>query len=140
MLRRIMFFGLILVFSVGMSTAWVIADSEKDLEKQAENVAKLLVSCRAVIAGNQGLFNNPEIGDKGFTGDVYVAKVIEHFKNATGVEISEADASSSDPVKKALGTLLVSTKSVIDESQTVLNTKDKGFKNVIPAIVGRRTG
>lgn len=140
MLRRIMFFGLILVFAVGMSTARVFAVSEKDLEKQAENVAKLLVSCRAIIAENQGLFNNPEIGDKGFTGDVYVAKVIEHFKKATGVEISEADASSSDPVKKAPGTLLVSTKSVIDESQTVLNTKDKGFKNVIPAIVGRRTG
>ncbi|MFQ5751869.1 MAG: DUF3365 domain-containing protein [bacterium] len=140
MLRRIMFFGLILVFTVGMSVAQAFAASEEELEKEASNVAKLLISCRAVIAANQGLFNNPEVGDKGFTGDVYVSKVIEHFKNATGAEISESDATSSDPVKKALGTLLVSTKKVIDESQKVLNTKGKGFKKVIPAIVGRRTG
>lgn len=140
MLRRIIFFGLILVFAVGMSTSRVFAINEKDLENEAGNIAKLLISCRAVIAQNQGLFNNPEIGDKGFTGDVYVGKVIEHFKNATGIEISESDASSSDPLKKTLGTLLVSTKKVIDESQKVLNTKGKGFKKVIPAIVGRRTG
>ncbi len=140
MLRRIIFFGLVLVFTVGMSTAQAFAASEEDLQNEASNVAKLLISCRAVIAQNQGLFNNPEIGDKGFTGDVYVSKVIEHYKTATGVEISESDATSSDPVKKALGTLLVSTKNVIEESQKVLNTKGKGFKKVIPAIVGRRTG
>ncbi len=140
MLKKIIFFGLILVFTVGMSTSRVFAINEKDLENEAGNIAKLLISCRAVIAQNQGLFNNPEVGDKGFTGDVYVSKVVEHFKNATGIEISESDASSSDPVKLALGTLLVSTKKVINESQKVLNTKGKGFKKVIPAIVGRRTG
>ncbi len=140
MLRKIIFFVLILVFAVGMSTSRAFAINEKNLENEAGNIAKLLISCRAVIAQNQGLFNNPEIGDKGFTGDVYVGKVIEHFMNATGIEISESDASSSDPVKKALGTLLVSTKKVIDESQKVLNTKGKGFKKVIPAIVGKRTG
>jgi len=140
MFKRIMFFGLILVFTVGISTVQVFAVNEEDLENEASNVAKLLISCRAVIAKNQGLFNNPEVGDKGFTGEVYASKVIEHFKNATGVVISETDATSSDPVKKALGTLLVSTKKVIDESQKVLNTKGKGFKKVIPAIVGRRTG
>jgi hypothetical protein len=140
MLKRIMFFGLILVFAVSMSTSRVFAVNEKDLENEAANIAKLLISCRAVIAQNQGLFNNPEIGDKGFTGDVYVGKVIEHFKSATGIEISESDATSSDSMKMTLGTLLVSTKKVIDESQKVLNTKGKGFKKVIPAIVGRRTG
>jgi hypothetical protein len=35
---------------------------KKDLENEASNVAKLLISCRAVIAQNEGLFNNPEIG------------------------------------------------------------------------------
>ncbi|MGR3293602.1 MAG: hypothetical protein ACUZ9M_06265, partial [Candidatus Scalindua sp.] len=104
MLKRIIFFGLILVFAVGMSTSRVFAVNEKDLENEAANIAKLLISCRAIIAQNQDLFNNPEIGDKGFTGDVYISKVIEHFKSASGIEISESDASSSDPVEKALGT------------------------------------
>ena len=39
--------------------------------------------------------------DKGFTGEVYAAKIKKHFKDATGVEVSEDDASSTDPTKKA---------------------------------------
>lgn len=39
-----------------------------------------------------------------------------------------------------MGTLLVSSKTVIEESQQVLNKKGRGFKKIIPAIVGRRTG
>ncbi len=125
---------------ISMALAQVFAAGEKKLAETSDLVAKLLVSCRGVIAKQQGLFNNPEIGDKGFTGDVYVSKVIEIFKEKTGVAVSLDDASSSDPTKKALGNLLVATKGVIDESQRVLNMKGKGFKNVIPAIVGRRTG
>ena len=116
----------------------VFAFDEKELEKQSDLIAKLLVSCRAIIAQNQDLFNDPEKGDKGFTGDVYISKIRAHFKDATGIEVSESDASSTDPVKKALGLLLVSAKAIIDESQTVLNIRGSGFKNVIPAIVGRR--
>lgn len=140
MLRKLMFVGLALVFTASMSVAQVFAVSEANLAKQSSLVAKLLISCRAIIAQNQGLFNDPEKGDKGFTGEVYVSKVKEHFRKATGVEVSESDVSSSDPTEKALGTLLVSTKKVIDESQKVLNQKGRGFKKVIPAIVGRRTG
>ena len=57
--------------------------------------------------------------------------------NTTGIEVSESYVSSADPLKKALGALLVSTKDIIDESQKVLNIRGLGFKNVIPAIVGR---
>jgi hypothetical protein len=42
------------------------------------------------------LINDSEIGDKGFTGDVYISKVKGHYKNAMGIEISESDISSSD--------------------------------------------
>ena len=139
MLRKLTFIGLAIVFVASIAITQVFAVDEKELGKKSDLVAKLLVSCRAIIAQNQGLFNDPEKGDKGFTGDVYLSKVIEHFKTATGIDISESDASSSDPIKKALGTLLVSTKKVMDESQRVLNEKGKGFKKLIPAIVGRRT-
>ncbi|MHC4270523.1 MAG: Tll0287-like domain-containing protein [Planctomycetota bacterium] len=140
MLRRLIRSGLVLLLVAGMSSAHVFAESDKDLEKRADLAAKFLVSCRAIIAQNQGLFNNPEIGDKGFTSDVYASKVKKHFKDATGVDVSEDDASSADHTKKILGVLLVSSKTVIDESQKVLNQKGRGFKKVIPAIVGRRTG
>ncbi|MDR4503466.1 MAG: DUF3365 domain-containing protein [Candidatus Scalindua sp.] len=140
MLRKLMLRVLILLFTIFISSAHLFADVEKDLEKQAELAARLLVSCRAIIAQNQDLFNDPSKGDKGFTGDIYITKVKKHFKDATGVDVSENDASSPDPTKKILGTLLMSSKTVIDESQNVLNMKGRGFKKLIPAIVGRRTG
>ncbi|KHE92196.1 MAG: DUF3365 domain-containing protein [Candidatus Scalindua rubra] len=139
MTKKTMVIGLFLVFTILTSGAQVFAVDEKELEKQSDLIAKLLVSCRAIIARNQDLFDDPEKGDKGFTGDVYISKAREHFKNSTGIEVSESDISSTDPVKKALGTLLVSSKMVLDESQNVLNIKGLGFKNVIPAVVGRRT-
>lgn len=140
MLRKLVIKVFILWFVIFISSAHLCADGEKDLEKQAELAAKLLVSCRAIIAQNQDLFNDPEKGDKGFTGDLYISKVKKHFKEATGVDVSEDDATSTDPTKKILGILLISSKTVIDESQNVLNMKGRGFKKLIPAIVGRRTG
>ena len=138
-LKRLIFSGFILV-SIFISSAQVLAVEEKDLEKQADLIAKLLVSCRAIIAQNQDLINDPDKGDKGFTGDIYINKVKEHFENATDLEVSENDALSSDPVKRALGTLLFSAKEVINESQKVINMKGRGFKKIIPAVIGRRTG
>ncbi|GJQ58775.1 MAG: DUF3365 domain-containing protein [Candidatus Scalindua sp. AMX11] len=140
MLRKFVYNGFVLLFVACMSIAPLYAEDEKELEKRAELVSKLLVSCRAIIAEHQDLFNDPEKGDKGFTGDLYVSQLKKHFKDATGVEVSEDDANSADQTEKILGTLLVSSKTVIEESQQVLNKKGRGFKKIIPAIVGRRTG
>ncbi len=138
MLKKILFIGMILLLAA-IPTARLFADEKKHLEKQANLIAKLLVSCRAIIAQNQDLINDPEKGDKGFTGDLYTSKIKVHFKNATGIDVSENDAFSPDPVNKSLGILLCSAKAVIDESQKVINMKSKGFKKIIPAVVGRRT-
>lgn len=138
MSKKSMFTGIFLAFTVLMTDVRVLAVDENELEKQSDLIAKLLISCRAIITQNQDLFNDPEKGDKGFTGNVYISKAREHFKNATGIEVSESDVSSTDPVKKALGALLVSTKRILDESQKVLNMRGLGFKNVISAVVGRR--
>ncbi len=133
------FFGLFLVFFVFITDVQVYAVDEIELERRAELIAKLLVSCRAVIAQNQELINDPEKGDKGFTGDLYISKAKEHFKNLTGIEVYVSDATSTDPVKKVLGTLLASTKKILDDSQKVINIRGLGFKGIIPAVVGRRT-
>ncbi len=140
MLKKLTFGGLILLLAACVSSTHVFAEVDKDLEKRADLAAKFIVSCRAIIAQQQNLFNNADIGDKGFTGEIYATKVKKHFKDATGVDVSEEDASSTDATKKILGVLLVSAKTVIEESQQVLNQKGRGFKKVIPAIVGRRTG
>ncbi len=139
MLKKLTCSGLILLLAVCISHAHVFAEVDKDLEKRADLAAKFVISCRAIIAQHQDLFNNKNIGDKGFTEEVYATKVKKHFKDATGVDVSEEDASSTDLTKKVLGVLLVSSKTVVKESQRVLNRKGIGFKKVIPAIVGRRT-
>ncbi len=110
-----------LLVLTSISTARLFADDKKYLERQTNLIAKLLVSCRAIIAQNQNLINDPEKGDKGFTGEIYINKVKAHFKTATGVDVSENDTYSTNPVKKSLGVLLRSTKAVIDESQKVIN-------------------
>ncbi len=139
MLRKIACSGLILLLATCISPAHVFADDNKNFEKQADLAAKLIVSVRAIIAQHQELFNNKNVGDKGFTGEVFATKLKKHFKDATGLDISEEDAASTDPTKKVLGVLLVSSKAVVEESQQILNRKGVGFKRIIPAIVGRRT-
>ena len=101
MLKKLTNSGLILLLAACISSTHVFAEVDKSLEKRAELAAKFIVSCRVIIAQQQDLFNNPDIGDKGFTGEVYAAKIKKHFKDATGVEVSEDDASSTDPTKEA---------------------------------------
>lgn len=103
MLRKFVYNGFVLLFVACMSIAPLYAEDEKELEKRAELVSKLLVSCRAIIAEHQDLFNDPEKGDKGFTGDLYVSQLKKHFKDATGVEVSEDDANSADQTEKIWG-------------------------------------
>ena len=74
MLKRLILSGLILAVTF-IPSAQVFAVEEKDLEKQADLIAKLLVSCRAIIAQNQGLINDPDKGDKGFTENIYIIKI-----------------------------------------------------------------
>ena len=75
MLKKLTYSGLILLLAVFISSAHVFAEVDKDLEKRADLAAKFIVSCRAIIAQQQNLFNNPDIGDKGFTGEIYATKV-----------------------------------------------------------------
>jgi hypothetical protein len=69
-LKRVIFSGLILAFTF-ITSAQVFAVDEKDLEKQADLIAKLLVSCRVIIAQNQDLINDPDKGDKGLQ-EIYI--------------------------------------------------------------------
>lgn len=134
-----MFKGLAVLFVTTILETQVFALDENDLEKQSYLIAKLLVSCRDIVAQNQDLINGPKGGEKNFTGDVYVNKIKDHFKNETGIEISVNDASSHDNTNKALYVLLSSAKEVIDKSQNVINMKGIGYKHIVPAIVGRRS-
>ncbi len=101
----------------------------------ALDLARLLRSARSVISANQALINNPDIGDKGLSGDVVLAAAIEKYMAA-----SHADPRSLDPQSRQgrlLDAEMQAIKEVTDENQSFINRRGVGFKAFIPAVFGR---
>ena len=109
--------------------------SEAEDTTTALNLAKLLQAARSVISQNQPLINDPDIGDKGLTGNVVLAATLESFKKS-----AEVDPMALDPASRE-GSLLragmEAIKEVTDENQGFINRKGIGFKAFIPAVFGR---
>src|ERR1700741_650709 len=68
--------------------------SEADEVEIAVSLAKLLQAGRSVISGNQALINDPSRGDKGLTGDVVLAAVVEKYRKSAGVNPTSIDPAS----------------------------------------------
>jgi hypothetical protein len=109
--------------------------SEAEDTRTALNLAKLLQAARSVISANQDLINDPEVGDKGLTGEVVLAAALETYRKT-----AEADPMSVDPESRE-GRLLragmEAIREVTDENQSFINRKGVGFKAFIPAVFGR---
>ena len=115
--------------------ARTIMASEAEDTRTALNLSKLIQAARSVISENQPLINDPNIGDKGLTGDVVLAAAIEKYHKTTQI-----DPTSVDPATRE-GRLLRATmdaiREVTDENQSFINRKGIGFKAFIPAVFGR---
>lgn len=101
----------------------------------ALNLARLLQAARSVISANQALINNPDIGDKGLTGNVVLAAAIEKYKAANNVDPHSVDPKSRKG--RLLDAEMEAIKEVTDENQSFINKKGVGFKAFIPAVFGR---
>src|SRR2546421_352284 len=111
------------------------AAQDEDEVKIALNLAKLLQAARSVISSNQKLINDPNVGDKGLTGDKVLAAAMEIYKKTTNVDLN-----SIDPFSREGGILkaeLASIKEAIDDNQHLINEKGIGFKGFIPAVFAR---
>src|ERR1051326_3955385 len=62
--------------------------SADDTVETGRLLAVLLDSGRVVVGANQGLINDIERGDKGFTVEVFEKQVFEKFKARTGVDLA----------------------------------------------------
>lgn len=109
--------------------------SEAEDIKVALSLAKLLAAARTVISANQDLINNPEIGDKGLTGEVVLAAAIENYKKATKVDPISVDPASREG--RMLRAQMEAIKEVTAENQSFINQKGIGFKGFIPAVFAR---
>lgn len=95
-------------------------------EDTAKDMAALFSAGRGVISDNQDQINNSDLGDKGLTGDVVIAKAKEKYKEKMG-----KDVDVNSPYQKAL---LEAMGDVMKDAQPVINEKGKGFKGFLPAV------
>jgi hypothetical protein len=127
-------FGALLIATVGLFAAPLCAAQEDDAAI-AKSLADMLRAARQVISSNQSRINDPDIGDKGLTGQVVLQQAVEIYKKNTGT-----DPASIDPASR-LGRLLHAQMDAIveatDANQATINAKGVGFKAFIPAVFAR---
>lgn len=129
-----LFFG---VFLIGCLFSLVVPvqAAPADDANIAKNLADMLRAARQVISSNQARINDPNLGDKGLSGQVVLQQAIELYKKATGT-----DPASIDPASR-LGRLLHAQMDAIvevtDANQANINAKGVGFKAFIPAVFAR---
>jgi Protein of unknown function (DUF3365) len=101
----------------------------------AESLSTLLQEARTVVSRQQNEINNPDVGDKGFTGAKVLAEAAKAYKAKTGVDLSSIDPSTKQG--RLLRAQMDSIVEVVDANQETINRKGLGFKAFIPATFGR---
>jgi general secretion pathway protein A len=121
--------------AVGLAPSAALADA--DTVETGRLLAILHDSGRVTVAGVQALINDPEKGDKGFTPEVFEQRVIEKFKERSGVDLAKLKSEKvPEQAKRLLPMLVESGKKVVATYQPILNKQGLGYKNFIPATWG----
>lgn len=108
------------------------ASVEPTKEEIALHMATLLRSARAVVSENQGLINNPDKKDKGFTGEVVLQEAKFNFLEQTGIRIDKIDPTTLQG--KLLKAEMDAIVEIVEEWQDVINEKGVGYKGFLPAV------
>jgi hypothetical protein len=127
----------LLLATAGMPAAPALAQETVSAQELAiaKNLAVMLQSARTVISSHQGLINDPKGGDKGLTGDVILAQVLEVFTKSVGIDPTAIDPASYEG--RLLKAQMDSIVEVIDANQTTINAEGVAFKGLIPATFAR---
>jgi hypothetical protein len=129
-----LFLGVFIIGCLFSSIAPLRADPPDDANI-ARNLADMLRAARQVISSNQARINDPNLGDKGLSGQVVLQQAVAIFKKTTGT-----DPASIDPTSR-LGRLMHAQMDAIvevtDANQATINAKGVGFKAFIPAVFAR---
>lgn len=129
-----LFFGALLIGCLFSFIAPMRAEPTDDASI-AKNLAEMLRAARQVISSNQARINDPNLGDKGLTGQVVLQQAVEIFKKTTGTDPASIDS------KSRFGKLMQAQMDAIvettDANQATINAKGVGFKAFIPAVFAR---
>lgn len=112
----------------------VAAQTEEEIER-GNRLAAVLRAGRSVVSNSQQLINDPDITDKGLTGEVFYEQVIAAYLEANG-ETPLHDG--LNPLERKLTeTQLDAMVTVIDANQEIINAEGLAFKGFIPAVFAR---
>lgn len=119
------------VLSLGASQA---AAGSSELEI-GNKLADMLRAGRSAVSANQTLINNPDIADKGFTGDKLIQDAEAIYAKRVGSPLLNADLSARD--KRLIEAQINSMRKIVDQHQSDINQQGTGFKGFIPAVFAR---
>ena len=126
-------FAVFLAMGLAPSTVWADAETVET----GRLLAILHDSGRVTIAGVQSLINDETKGDKGFTPEVFEQRLIEKFKERSGVDLTKVKTEKiPELAKKLLPMMVESGKKVVATYQPILNKQGLAYKNFIPATWG----
>ena len=129
-LRRLVFLiALGLGFAASQATA-----SDADLEI-GNKLAEMLRAGRTVVSRSQSLINDPDIGDKKFTGEKLVNEAEAIYAERVGAPLFADGLSARD--RRLLDAQVQAMRRIVDEHQADINRIGVGFKGFIPATFAR---
>jgi hypothetical protein len=137
------FLGVRLLTLVVLALGWamlassdrILAATEDEDTAVAMRLANLLRAARSVISSNQDIINNPNVGDKGLTGEKVLADAIAIYQKQTGEDPRESDPSTI--TGELIRAQMDAIQAVMDDNQSTINAAGVGFKGFIPAVFAR---
>jgi len=121
---------------LGCATSQATASEDADL-KVGNALANMLRAGRSVVSASQPLINNPDVGDKGFTGEKLIGEAKVIYAERTGAPLLADDLSERD--RRLIDAQMQAMRRIVDSHQSDINRRGFGFKGFIPAIFARLT-
>ena len=109
--------------------------ADLDDKEMATKLANLLRAGRSVVSANQPLINDPEIGEKNFTGDKLVEEAETIYAERTGAPLDPDGLSERD--QRLIAAQKEAMQRIVDEHQADIDKEGVGFKGFIPAVFAR---
>jgi len=126
--------GVLLIVAISFPASPLKAEPDDDAAI-AKSLADMLRAGRQVISNNQSRINDPDIGDKGLSGQVVLQQAVEIYKKNTGTDPASVNPESR--FGKLLRAQMDAIVEATDANQATINAKGVGFKAFIPAVFAR---
>jgi hypothetical protein len=129
-MRRLL---LLATFGLGIAAGQAVA-GDANLEI-GNKLADMLRAGRKVVSSSQPLINDPDIGDKGFTGEKLVLEAGDIYAESSGRSLLADGISDRD--RRLLEAQMQAMRRIVDDHQADINRPGVGFKGFIPAVFAR---